>query len=265
MQWTLQRLVLLLGCYLPAILCQAAAFRVQDVDGLLDVTLAYGTAVRVEDRDEDLIAVANGGKASAANTDDGTLNYDKGIISNALRINTDLTLAWRQFGAYVRGYAFYDYENAHEERAHLPLTSEGDRLIGKDADLLDHYVSLRTSARGIPLFFRLGDQVVNWGESGFVRDGIDIINPLNLAALNQPVVPARDVLIPQGMLWGAANITETFAVEAYYQYEWKPVTLPPVGSYFSTNDLLACPSSLAYHLQSPNTTEVSICRSVMVQ
>ena len=52
----------------------------------------------------------------------------------------------------------------------------------------------------IPLFFRLGDQVVNWDESGFVRDGIDIINPLDLAAPNQPVVSGRDVLTPQGML-----------------------------------------------------------------
>jgi hypothetical protein len=231
-------LVLLLLSHLPVMLCQAAAFRLQDVEGLLDVTLAYGTAVRVEDRDKDLIAIANGGTAASANTDDGTLNYGKGIVSNAGRINTDLTLAWKQLGAFVRGYASYDYENAHDERAHAPLSSGADKLIGKDADLLDHYVSLRTSAGGVPLFFRLGDQVVNWGESGFVRDGIDIINPLDLAALNQPVVPARDVLTPQGMLWGAANVTETFAVEAYYQYEWKPVTLPPVGSYFSTNDLV---------------------------
>jgi hypothetical protein len=232
------RVVLLASSHLLVMTCHAAAFRVQDVEGLLDVTLAYGMGVRVEDRDRDLIAIGNGGKASSANADDGTLNYDKGVISNALRVNTDLTLAWKQFGAYVRGYASYDYENEHEERAHSPLSSDADTLIGKDADLLDHYLSWRTSAWDIPLFFRLGDQVVNWGESGFVRDGVDIINPLNLAALNQPVVSGRDVLTPQGMLWGAANLTETFAVEAYYQYEWKPVTLPPVGSYFSTNDLL---------------------------
>jgi hypothetical protein len=39
------------------------------------------------------------------------------------------------------------------------------------------------------------------------------------------------------MLWGAANLTENIALEGYYQYEWKRVGLPPVGTYFSTNDL----------------------------
>ena len=204
----------------------------------MDVTLAYGMGYRMEDRDARLVGAANGGKAASVNGDSGNLNYDKGIISNALRLNTDLTLTWNQFGVYARGYAFYDYENAHEDREREPFSSQADEILGKDADLLDHYISLRTDAWNVPLLFRLGDQVVNWGESGFVRDGVDIINPLNLAALNQPVVSTRDVLIPQGMLWGAANISETFALEAYYQYEWKSVVLPPVSSYFSTNDLL---------------------------
>jgi len=217
--------------------CRSADFRVGQVDGLLDLTAAYGLGVRVDDADKKLVAIANGGRRASANNDDGTLNYNEGVLSNALRFNADLILAWRQFGAYVRGFAFYDYENQEDDRARTPLSDDGKDILGKDADLLDHYVSMQHTVGGIPLLFRLGDQVVNWGESGFIRDGIDIINPLDLSALNQPATPARDVLIPQGMLWGAANFTKNVAVEAYYQYEWKRVGLPPVGSYFSTNDL----------------------------
>jgi hypothetical protein len=40
------------------------------------------------------------------------------------------------------------------------------------------------------------------------------------------------------MVWFAANITETFSLETYYQYEWEPVELPPVGWYFSNNDAI---------------------------
>ena len=40
-------IVLLLACHLLAMTCQAGAFRVQDVEGLLDVTLAYGMGVRI--------------------------------------------------------------------------------------------------------------------------------------------------------------------------------------------------------------------------
>jgi hypothetical protein len=229
--------VALTAAYLVATPCRSADFRVGRLDGLLDLTAAYGLGVRVDDADKDLVAIANGGRRASANNDDGTLNYNEGVVSNAVRFNADLTLAWRQFGAYLRGFAFYDYENQEDDRARTPLSDNGKDILGKDADLLDHYVSMRHTVGGIPLLFRLGDQVVNWGESGFIRDGIDIINPLDLSALNQPATPARDVLIPQGMLWGAANLTEHVAVEAYYQYEWKRVGLPPVGSYFSTNDL----------------------------
>ena len=232
------RAALFLLCQLPAIAAYAADFRAGEVEGLFDVTLAYGLGVRVNDADDELVGIANGGKASSANADDGNLNYKEGIISNAARLNADLTLAWRNFGAYVRGYAFYDYENEDQNRARTALSPGAKDINGKDADLLDHYLSASFSIRGIPLFFRLGDQVVNWGESNFVRGGIDVINPFDLAALNQPAVPARDLLIPQGMFWGAANITQSIALEGYYQYEWKRVALPPVGSYFSNNDLL---------------------------
>jgi len=224
------------GC-LFATLCRSADFHVGSVDGLLDLSASYGLGVRVDDADKKLVAIANGGKGSSANGDDGTLNYNEGVFSNALRFNGDLTLAWRQFGAYIRGFAFYDYENQQDDRARTPLSDDGKDIVGKDADLLDHYISMRHTVGGIPLLFRLGDQVVNWGESNFIRDGVDIINPLDLSALNEPATPARDVLTPQGMLWGAANLAQSVAVEAYYQYEWKRARLPPVGSYFSNNDL----------------------------
>ena len=226
----------MLAALLPA-LCHAADFRAGSVEGLFDLTAAYGVGVRVEDVNEELVAVANGGKRDSANNDDGDLNYDRGIISNALRLNADLTLVWKQFGAYVRGFALYDYENQDVERERTPLSNDARDILGKDAGLLEHYVFMSLTPGGMPVIFRLGDQVLNWGESKFVRDGVDIINPLDFATLGQPVTPARDLFIPLGMLWGAVNITEHVSVEGFYQYEWKPVGVPPVGSYFSSNDL----------------------------
>jgi len=231
------RAAVLLAGLLVALSCRGAAFRLGPVDGLLDLTASYGLGVRLDGQDRDLVGIANGGTRGDANVDDGDLNYDEGIYSNALRLNADVTLMWRQFGAYVRGYAFHDYENEHDERARTALGDGARGSVGQDADLLEYYVSVRETVGGIPLVLRLGDQVVNWGESNFIRDGIDIINPFDLAALNEPATPVRDLLIPQGMFWAAANLTAHVAVEAYYQYEWEAVRIPPVGSYFSNNDL----------------------------
>ena len=65
--------------------CSTAAaidFRSGPVYGLLDLNVSYGMLYRTDDRNEDIIAIANGGTSAAANIDDGTLNYDKGVVSN---------------------------------------------------------------------------------------------------------------------------------------------------------------------------------------
>ena len=85
---------------------------------------------------------------------------------------------------------------------------------------------------------RVGNQVLNWGESGLLRFGIDVINPLDLIAISQPMTTARDAFVRQGMLWAAANLTETIAVEGFYQYDWQEVRAAPVGWYFSADDLI---------------------------
>ena len=58
----------------------------------------------------------------------------------------------------------------------------------------------------VPVQLRLGDQVVNWGESSFLRFGVDTINPLNLVAL--PAGNHNGICLFPGMLWGRRKITE---------------------------------------------------------
>ena len=46
------RIILMLVCPLLAIPCQAVDFRAVQMDGLLDLTLAYGPGVRLDDVDK---------------------------------------------------------------------------------------------------------------------------------------------------------------------------------------------------------------------
>jgi len=227
----------LLLCLLPGT-ALGWDFRVADMEGLFNATFAYGLLTRTQGRDKDLIAIANGGTLPSANGDDGDLNQDPGLVSNMVRTTGEVTLRWRNFGAYVRGFAFYDFEQELHDGARTQLSDKALDIVGKDMELLDHYLSLQFHLGSVPVQLRVGDQVVNWGESSFLRFGVDTINPLNLVALVQPVTTARDLPIPQGMLWGAASVTENVAVEGLYQYEWEKVRVPPVGWFFSTADLL---------------------------
>ena len=51
-------------------------------------TISYGAAWRMEERDQRIIGLANGGLAYSVNGDDGNLNYDKGLFSNAMKLTS---------------------------------------------------------------------------------------------------------------------------------------------------------------------------------
>ncbi len=227
---------LALAC-LPLCTAGAMDFRTGPVEGLFDLTLSYGLLYRTESRDEDFIAIANGGNAPTANLDDGNLNYDTGIVSNMVASTAELEMNWENLGFFTRAVAFYDYEQEEGNRPHREFDGKTLDAIGSDAEFRDYFVSSQFSWGGLPIQFRIGDQVINWGETNFIRDGVDVINPFDLVAAFQPARDARDTRTPQGMAWAVANVTETFAVEAYYQYDWEGLRLPAVGSFLSTSDL----------------------------
>jgi hypothetical protein len=215
----------------------AVEFEAHRVQGLLNLDLSYGATYRLDDPDADLIAYANGGTGTNVNGDDGELNYNAGLVSSQVRGTAELIAAFRNFGVYARGAAYYDW--VQDQRLdRTELTADGRDLIGSDAKLLDHYVALTVPFGGVPVHFRVGDQVVDWSATSYLRDGLDLINAYDLAAALQPATLAMDRRTPQGMVWAAASLTEIIAVEGYYQYDWQPLLLPPVGSYFSTLDII---------------------------
>lgn len=229
---------LALACLCAPAPARAFDFRVGEVDGLLDLTLSYGLLLRTESRDPDLIGIGNGGNAPSVNADDGNLNYGKGVVSNAVRATAELSLLWGPLGAYVRGYGFYDFETELEHRDHRALNQDAEDVVGTGGEVQDYFVSARLSPGGIPVVVRVGNQVVNWGESSFLRLGVDTVNPLDFLAIALPTSSARDLYVRQGMLWAAANLTETLAVEGFYQYQWEPARLPPTGWFLSNNDVV---------------------------
>ena len=156
------------GVVLPVLLAMlwgtpatAFQFNFGDVDGSLDSTISYGMSWRVEDRDKDIIGRANGGNAYSVNGDDGNLNYDDDkLISQTAKITSDLELRYKNFGLFVRGSAFYDYENEDRDREH------GHERVG-EADLEGHEASVRLCVAGDPDLVwsrqveRPGDQAVD--------------------------------------------------------------------------------------------------------
>lgn len=213
-----------------------------DLRGSLDTTLSYGLIWRVQERSSKLIGVANAplndgqGTARSVNTDDGNLNYGRGIVSNAGKVTSELGLNYKRYGLFVRGTAFYDYENMRGDRSKADLTPEAKDLVGKDIRLLDAFIKSEFELGTRPAQLRLGEQVVSWGESTFIQNGINILNPVNVNALRLPGSEVKEALIPEGMIWGSISPSENTTFEGLYLYDWEETEIDPPGTYWSTND-----------------------------
>ena len=232
----------LLTCLLLAGISSSASaleFDYGEVFGSLDTTVSYGQNYRVQSRDRDLIGIANGGNAFSVNGDDGDLNYDTGLISSTLKFTTELELNYRNFGAFIRGTGFRDFLNddsRHTERT--PLDKEAIELVGEDLKLLDAYVWAGFDIGSMPVDIRVGEQVISWGESTFIQNSINTINPVDVSKLRVPGAELKEALVPVGIVSIAAGLTDTISAEAFYQYDYERVLIDPPGSYFSTNDFV---------------------------
>ncbi len=227
-------LVLLFAlCATPA---GAEDFRQGELEGSLDITVSHGFTFRTDDRDKSLIGTANGGTGYSPNGDDGNLNYDTGIVSNASKFIGELDLNYRNFGAFARVHGLFDFENQNGDRARNELSQEAKDLVGKDFEVLDLYLTGSFDLGAAAVDLRLGNHVISWGESTFIQNSINVINPFDVTKLRTPGAELRDGLVPVPMVSVSATLNEYVSVEGFYQVKWEKTEIDPPGSYFSTND-----------------------------
>jgi hypothetical protein len=207
------------------------------VVGNLDTTVTLGASLRVQDRDEDLIGVVNGGRANSINVDDGNLNFDKGdLTSLSAKVTHELDLNWRNFGFFGRVFYFYDAAIMDIDPERTEFTSEAKDAAGRDLELLDAYATGDFMAASRPLSVRFGNQVINWGESTFIQNGINIINPVDVSKLRVAGAELRDALEPVPAFDVSLGLTGSLSLEGFWQLEEKTTEIEPAGTFFSTND-----------------------------
>lgn len=251
---------------------QAANFEVGDFDVTFDSNFSYGQSIRVEDRDFSLIGKSNNPAFNwtgydpslnpiytaqdvwaqpgtySNNGDAGDLNFDSGeSFSKLLKGTHDLSINKDNYGLFTRFMYFYDFELMDGDRAYVNPVSGGGvdpcddpdtkKQVCADIRLLDAFVwaDFDLNDGKNPLSVRLGQQVVNWGESTLISHGINV-NPVDIDRLKAPGAELKEAFIPVGMLWASLGITDNINLEAFYQYDWHETRLPAAGSYFSTND-----------------------------
>lgn len=255
---TLYRVIAALAAVLAGVLASPAGgveFQDGELSGNFDTTVSYGLSVRVEERDDNQIGKANlnpaltnlfltnpvGNNAAfraapgrySVNSDDGDLNYDKGdLIANTLKVSHELTMDWRNFSAFFRGYYFYDFENDQKDE----LSDVAKQFVGSDAKLLDAWVQGDFEPGGTPVTVRLGRQVISWGESTFIQGGINVINPVDVSKIRLAGAELKEAFLPVDSIWGNVDLSDNVSLEGFYLFEFEQIDPDPAGTYFSTND-----------------------------
>ncbi|MFX5839421.1 DUF1302 family protein, partial [Acinetobacter baumannii] len=130
--------------------------------------------------------------------DNGDLNYKRGEqVSSLFKMTNDLDLNYKNFGAFLRISSWYD--RAIESKSFAAGRGDEREIknrLGHDYEILDAYVRGKFQIAGKSTDVRVGKQVVSWGESTFIPNGINSINPVDVAKLRSPGAELKEAFLP---------------------------------------------------------------------
>ncbi len=230
----------------------AVEYKFGEVSGAVDTILSAGASMRTSDRDCRNIGGnegnGNGGcqKRDASGLqeafggtqgDDGNLNYGQwDLFSGALKATTEVQAGWRNFGAFVRGTAHVDpiVDNVDFRDLESPQRSE----VSQNAKLLDYFVSGSFDVGGNPLEVKFGNQVISWGESTFIQNGLSQINPIDVAAVRKPGSELKEFFTPILAARASLGLPNNFSLDGFYQFKSDNIVPDPSGTYFSSADFI---------------------------
>ena len=208
---------------LPLTSAHAFQFDALGGKGFLDSTIAVGIGIRAEDSSSRLQSQGNDNFPDAGD-----------VYSTPLTGTHDFGVDWDGTGFFTRLTYLYDYTIDEED----DIDDAAKDLAGADISARDYFVYTGFDLLGRRGNFRLGNQVVSWGESTFIQGGINVINPFDVAKLRAPGSELKEALLPARIAWLSYGLTPMTTMEAFYQFYWERVEADPVGTYFSTRDFV---------------------------
>jgi hypothetical protein len=237
------------------------SFETDDVKGSFDSTISFGMQWRMSGTSCSIIGNDNGGCVPTTGTlgevvngpgfgftsdpdfnylqaDNGNLNFKKNqLVSAALKGNHELLLKFKQ-GWSALGRFTWLYDPAADNTERTPLTSDAKDIAVHNITLLDAWVAKDFEVAGRPAKVKIGNQVLSWGEDIFIYGGINVINAIDLTRVHKPGVQLKEVFRPAPIASFNIGATNNLSVEGFWQMRWNGFRFDPVGTYFSTGDVV---------------------------
>lgn len=228
--------IALLATSLAAPPAHAIDFDVDGWAGSANTTITLSGAIRTESNDNKIYGPFFGGSGSFTPTD-GSLNFKQGdLYSQPNRILEELSLKKDETQIFLQGTAFYDTVLSTGSNADFrPLDHASIDESGHHARLLQAFIDQRFDLLGNASSIRLGNVVMNWGESTFIQGGINSASPLDVTAAHAPGTELKDIILPLTALDFKTTFGSRFSLEAYYQFLNVHDMLDGEGTLFAGN------------------------------
>ena len=232
----------------------AIPFQLGPIAATIDSTLSAGVQLRTQDADASNIGITNGGTARSVNEDDGNLGFESGDITSAnVKASHDIEFKYQNYGVFSRVTYFYDQTSSSADdirdrknasgaivtpraAGNYELGKRGLDRLGSEFRLLDLFAYGTFDVYGHGLSVRAGKQVINWGESTFIGNSINSINPVDVSRLRAPGAEVKEALLPTPIISATLQLTPDLSLEGIYLAAYDKTQIDPRGSFFSTND-----------------------------
>lgn len=245
-----------------ALLCAGAAnaftFEGETVSGNFDSTVSLGVGVRASKQACSSVIGSTAGSPTPASgasapagcadflsglNDQGNLNYNRGDrFTTYLKGTHELLLNLPEDVKFLGRVSWLRDFSATNTTGNISggnssgesLSHDSNNELRQKVRLLDLWVSKSFNLGEERARVRVGNQVVNWGESLFLPGGINQTNAIDLMRLSNPGTQLKEAILPAPMINFASGMGHGFSIETYVQQGWESNYFPPVGSYWST-------------------------------
>jgi hypothetical protein len=261
-------------CAMAGPIASAAELELGEIAVSYTLTGSYAAAMRLEKPHPGIVDAPGDPRIPVAedlkypqsnNFDDGDRNFAQyDLVNNRVSVLGDVEFSWNDFGALLRGDAFYDWAyhggNAHDaperintsQQPYNSFTKDAQKYSGERARLLDAYVyGSIPIGDTMSLQLRIGRHIAAWGQSLFFS-GVALAQ--STADATRATVPGADVksiLLPINQISARFTLTDDITLLGQYVFEFKPFEVNPVGDFYSPSDLVGPGPEIAYGFLNP--------------
>lgn len=241
-----------------AALCACVHPHAQALDTTVSGRVTFGSVIRLESADPNLLTALNAplaglvGTASGSNADDANLNFRRhDAVSTALKGYLDVNIKQGDVAALVRVKAWRDFALERGTRpwgnaingyvADTPLGDAGAARLSQFSGVAlgDAWVQDSVMLGATRWTARVGQQNLAWGERSGVAGGLEALNARDLPALRRAGATPQETRVPAPMVFARADLAPGFAIEGFAAGRFKPAALDLCGTFWAIADYLA--------------------------